>query len=247
MKLFLFLLLACSARAENLSFSNLLAQGGVFEQSGNVAEAFKFYSQAEPLTTNSVDLCGLTKHYCDLMHDAGSPTLEKALAEKALACAFSAVKADPKSATAHLCVAVSYVKNFPYADNKTKVSWSKKIKTECETAITLDPQQDVSFYLLGRWHFDVANMNFLIKGLVKIIYGGLPPASNAAAIENFKHAIALNPNRIIHHVELAKVYAAIGEKKLAVAEWEKCGVLKPIDRDDAAAQKEAEQQLAKLR
>lgn len=32
-------------------------------------------------------------------------------------------------------------------------------------------------------------MNFLVKGLVKIIYGGLPAASNAAAIKNFKQAI----------------------------------------------------------
>ena len=143
-KTFLLLLLAFSAPAENLSFTNLLAQGDIFERRGSVAEAFKFYSQAEPLTTNCADLCVLTKHYCDLMHDAGSPELQKTLAEKSLSCAFQAVKADPKSATAHLCVAVCYVKNFPYADNKTKVSWSKKIKAECEAGIALEPKHDVS-------------------------------------------------------------------------------------------------------
>ena len=238
---------AGTGRSENSSFTNLLAQGDVSEKSGDVPGAFKIYSNAEPLATNCADLCVLTKRYCDLMHDASSPDLQKTLAEKALACALLAVQADPKSATAHLCVAVGYIKNFPYVGNKTRVAWSKNLKTECEAAIALDPRQDVSYYLLGRWHFDVANMNFVLKGLVKIIYGGLPQASNADAIKNFQHAIALKPDRIIHHAELAKVYDATGEKKLACAEFEKCAVLKPVDRDDAEAQRDAARRLAEIR
>ena len=89
-------------------------------------------------------------------------------------------------------------------------------------------------------------MNFLLKGLVKIIYGGLPSASNAEAIKNFKQAIALKPDRIIHHAELGKVYAATGEKKLARAEFEKCAALKPVDRDDDEAQKDAAKRLIEI-
>ena len=149
--------------------------------------------------------------------------------------------------TAHLTLAVCYAKNFPYADNQTKVNWSKAIKTECETALALDPKQDVGYYLLGRWNFDVANMNFLIKGVVKLVYGGLPRASNAEAIKNFKAAIALKPERIIHHLELAKVYAATGERILARTELDRCVALKPVDRDDAEAQTTAGKLLAEAR
>jgi tetratricopeptide (TPR) repeat protein len=233
----LLLLLALQTQAE--SFTNLLSQSVIAENKSDTTGAFKILSEAEPLTTNCADLCALTKRYCDLMHDTDSPELQKTLAEKALTCARRAVQADPKSATAHLCVAVGYVKNFPYADNRTKVEWSKGIKTECETAIALDPKQDVGYYLLGRWNFGVANMNFIYKGLVKIIYGGLPEASDEAAIENFKKAIALNPNRIIHHAELGKVYVATDQNELARAEFKKCANLKPMDRDDADAQREA--------
>ena len=120
-------------------------------------------------------------------------------------------------------------------DTRTAISYSRGIKAEAETTIRLDPKNDVSYYLLGRWHYGVANMNFIYKGLVKLIYGGLPHASNELAKENFLKAIALAPNRIIHHLELAKTYHVTGQNDLALAELKKCAALSPTDRDDTDA------------
>ncbi|HSY17017.1 MAG TPA: hypothetical protein VK815_01725 [Candidatus Acidoferrales bacterium] len=234
-------------RAEELSFTNLIVRGDAAGKRGDVAGALKAYVAADALSTNCADLCLLTKRYCDLMYDASSPDTQQQLAKQALACAFRAVQADPKNATAHLCVAVCYAKNFPWCDNETKVKWSRAMKMECELAIGLDPKQDVSYYLLGRWYFGTANMGFFSRSVVKVIYGGLPQASNEDAIKNFKQAIALAPDRIIHHRELAKVYEATGDTKLERAELETCARLKPVDRDDADAQREAAVRLAELR
>jgi tetratricopeptide (TPR) repeat protein len=243
----LLLLATAAGRAEDLSFTNFVAQGDGAEKRGEVAGALKAYVAADALGTNCADLCLLTKRYCDLMHDASSPVIQKSLAETAMACAQRAVTADPKSATAHLCVAVCYAKTFPWCDNEMKVNRSRAMKSECETALALDPKQDVGYYLLGRWYFGTANMGFFARGVVKVIYGGLPKASNDDAINNFKQAIALAPDRIIHHRELAKVYEAIGETKLEVNELEICARLKPVDRDDVDAQGEAALRLTALR
>jgi tetratricopeptide (TPR) repeat protein len=241
-------LITVKSFATDLCFNNLLQQGEQAGQRGAVDEALKFYSTAEPLaSTNCADLCQLTKGFCDLMHVAISPEVQKKLAGRALSVALRAESANPTNATARLCVAVCYAKNFPYVDTETKIKWSRAIKSECETAIALDPKQDVGYYLLGRWHFGVANMNIFLKGLLKIVYGGLPAASNAEAISNFKKAIDLAPNRIIHHFELARVYETIGKEKLARVELEKCRDLKPVDLDDADAQNAAEKNLAELR
>lgn len=240
-------LLTTAAHATDLTFTNLVAQGELAEQTSNVTVALKFYAAADRITsTNCADLCLLARRYCDLMYLASSPETQKNLAERALACSLRAVKADAKNATAHLCVAVTYAKNFPYTDNATMVNWSKAIKSECETAIALDPKQDIGYYLLGRWHFGVANMNFFLRTLVKVVYGGLPKASNAEAIKYFKQAIELNPNRIIHHFELAKVYEVTGEKILARVELEKCRALKPVDRDDVEAQADVAKRFAAM-
>jgi tetratricopeptide (TPR) repeat protein len=234
--------------AENNSFTNLLAQGEATGQQGDVPGALKIYSNADTLASNnSAELCALTKHYCDLMYDTTAPDLQKILAQTALDCAQRALKADPANAIAHLCVAVGYVKNFPYTNNETKMKWSKAVKVECETAIKLDPKQDVGYYLLGRWNYNTANLSFIYKGLARLIYGALPPASNEEAIKDFQKAIELAPNRIIHHHQLAVVYAATSRKKLAIAELEKCQTLKPVDRDDEQAEKEAVALLSTLK
>lgn len=191
---------------------------------------------AKAQTNLCATLCAQTKQYCDQMH-AAKAAEQKHLATLALDCARRAVQADTNNVTAHLCLAVAYVKNFQLVDARTAVNYSRLLKAETETAIRLDPKNDVAYYLLGRWHYGVANMNFIYKGLVKLIYGGLPHASNEAAADNFKHAIWLAPNRIIHHLELAKTYHVIGDEKLAEAELEKCGTLSPVDQDDTDAKK----------
>lgn len=237
--------LVLTAQADEGAFTNRLTQATVAGQQTNWPGVCQEMSAAEALAgTNGSRLCRVTKGYCDLMHLAALADRQQALAEMALATAQRAVAADPRSATAHLCVAVCYVKNFPYAPNARKVVWSRAIKSECETAIALDPRQDVAYYLLGRWEFGVANINFFIKGLVRLVYGGLPTASNAEAVQDFQKAIALAPGRIIHHFELARVYAATGLPQLAREEWEICARLSPIDADDADAQAEARQHLA---
>jgi Tfp pilus assembly protein PilF len=190
---------------------------------------------ARPETNSVESLCALTKEYCDQMHAANSAAEQKILATKALDTATRAVAADTSSATAHLCLAVAYVKKFQLVDTRTAISYSRGFKAEAETAIRLDPKNDVSYYLMGRWLYGVANMNFIYKGLVKLIYGGLPHASNELAKENFLKAVALAPNRIIHLLELAKTYHIIGDKNLALEELKKCAALPPMDRDDADA------------
>jgi tetratricopeptide (TPR) repeat protein len=226
--------------AEDFSFTNSLAQAALAEKRGDVQNALKIYGAAEKLESgNATNLCVLTRRYCDLMYLSNSKPAQKEELGRARACAAQAVQADPNNATAHACLAVCYAKGCAFDDIKTELADSRSFKIEAEKTIALDPRQDIAYYLLGRWNHGVANVGWLSQAYVKIIYGALPEASDAVAIEDFKKAIALNPNRIIHHAELGKVYAATGQKNLALAEFKKCAGLKPMDREDADAQKEA--------
>jgi tetratricopeptide (TPR) repeat protein len=242
-----FWLVALHCPAVENSFQDLLDRSAAAAQRGDLDRAIELDSAAEKIAaTNSSQLCVLTKHYCDLMYSTESAAAKKSLAQHALACARQAEEVDHKNPAAHLCVAVSLVKNFPNASNQTKVNWSRDIKKECETALELNPSEDIAYYLLARWNYAVANRSFIVKTLVKVAYGGLPSASNMEAVKDLNKAIALAPNRIIHHAELAKVYETLGEHSMARVELEKCRSLKPIDRDDTEAQQEAGRQLLKF-
>ena len=242
------LFFASPARAADFAFSNSMAQAALAEQRGDVPSALKIYGQAESLaSTNAVNLCVLSRRYCDLIYLTKTAAAQKELAERALACALQAANADPQNATAHACVAVCYAQNCAYADLKTELAYSRLFKLEAEKTIALDPQQDIAYYLLGRWHYEVANVGLLSRAYVKVVYGGLPKASNEDAIRQFQKAIALAPNRIIHHAGLATVYEATGERNRQIHELEQCRDLKAFDPADAEAQRAAEKKLAALR
>ena len=81
----------------------------------------------------------------------------------------------------------------------------------------------------------------------KILFGGLPEASNEEAVELFRRAIALEPEIIIHHLELGITYLEMKKKELARAEFETVMRL-PVRREaDRASRAEAERLLRGIR
>lgn len=247
--IFVSFLLLCgwTARAGDSSFTNALDRADLAEKRGDVSNALKLYQNAELAAgRNAPELCVLSKRYCDLTFLTNSTAVQKDWVTRALACAQEAVKEAPQNALAHASLAVCYAKSCTFADVKTELADSRVFKQEAEKAIALDPKQDVAYYLLGRWNYGIAGAGFFARAYVKMIYGGLPRASFQDAVANFKKAIALAPNRILNHEGLAMAYEATGEKKLEIAELEKCCALKPLGPEDVDARRDAENKLASL-
>lgn len=230
-------LLMCRRSMAQSPLTNLLAEGAQHEIQGETEAALKVYLEAGRLTPHNPQvLIDLARVYCESMHSASNQAGMKAFAEKALACGLEALKLAPLSAESHVCVAICYAKQFPYSDNQTKVNYSRLIKAEAEKCVELDPKYDLGYHMLGRWNYEVSSMNFFVKGLVRIAYGGLPKASREAAVEYFKKAIELNPHRVIHHLQLARMYHVTGREKLVAGELQRCAELTPVDKDDRDAQ-----------
>jgi tetratricopeptide (TPR) repeat protein len=133
-----------------------------------------------------------------------------------------------------------------FADLKTQLARSRLFKLEAERAIALDPHQDIAYYLLGRWNLEIASVGFLSRTYVKLVYGELPRASYGDAIADFRKAVALAPNRIIHHGGLAEAYESAGDKALALAELRQCVTMKPAGPEDEEARGDALKRLSRL-
>jgi tetratricopeptide (TPR) repeat protein len=240
------ILFVLTTQAED--FTNSLAEAALAEKHGDLQAALIRYGNAEKLASNNaVNLCRLSRGYCELTYLTNSPAIQKTLLQAALACARQAVKADPRNAAAHASVAVCYAKSCPLYDLKTQLVYARLFKAEAERTIALARRQDIAYYLLGRWNYGIANAGWLSRTYVKVVYGGLPQASNEAAIKNFKEASRLAPDRIINYQGLALAYEATGQKNLEVAALKKCWAMKPVDREDAVAQTEAKQKLLTIR
>lgn len=233
--------------SEPATLAEMLRRADELDARQEVAAALKCLLEAEARFANQADvLFRLAKQQSNQIFDAPSQAEKKRLAALCLATAERAVAADPQHARARLSVGICLAKNFPHVDNQTKVNYSRRLKEETEKAIALEPKLDLAYHMLGRWHFEVAEMNFILKGIAKLVYGGIPAGSLAEARDNFERALALAPGRIIHRHQLAQTLLALGKKTDAIAQLQQCLALKPVDKDDAEAQAEAERQLRSL-
>ena len=230
-----------------LSPADLIAQGDLYDQQLQTQASLTAYLEAEKLSPPNADLYRkIAREFALAMPDAPSATAKLALGQKALAFAQRAVATDPQNATAHLALAICYGRLASLVDNKTKLAYSKLVKSHAEQSIALNPSDDYAYHVLGAWHYEMASLNPILLGLAKLIYGNLPPASYTNASSNFQKAIQLNPQRVSHHVELGRTYAALGQKALAQAELKKGLSLPNTEKDDPESKQRAELSLRKL-
>lgn len=240
-------LFGITTHAVEPGLQELLSQGEAFEQKRGTRPAIKAYLAAEKLSpTNAEVLIRLAKQYSDLIFETPLETEQKQLAVRCLDYARRAVESGPTNARAHLSVAICLAKNFPYLDNQTKVNYSREVKQRTEQAIALDPREDLAYHMLGRWHFEVADMNGFLKLLMRAFYGGLPKGTFELAAANFRKAADFVPGRVIHRVELARTLLKTGNRKAALEQLKSCLAFKPTDKDDADAQTTARKMLGAL-
>ncbi len=232
MKAFAFLfLVVLTCRAEGIE--ELVAAGDALDKKNRNAEAVSFYLKADAQKPNDAEiLWRVSKQYSQLMVDAKSSSERKRLGQLALAAAQKAVAADPANSQAHLSLAIAYGRIALNEPPRRKIEMSKLVRQEAEAAARLDPKNDYAWHVLGRWNYEIANFNPLLKALAQAIYGQLPNASNEKAIEYFSRAIALQPRRVAHHLELARAYLALGDKEKARDEINKGISLPSVEKED---------------
>ena len=194
-------------------FDELLKSGDVHDARFQTEEALKYYLPAEKIAPDNADLLvKISRQYALRMSDLPKDDDKIASGRKALAYAERAVAAAPDKCDPHLCIAICLGKLTPFLGNKESVEASRQIKISADKAVKLDPKNDYAWHILGRWHQALANIGGATRMLAGMIYGGLPAASNETAVECFKKAIALNPKRLVHVVELGRTYAMMGRK-----------------------------------
>lgn len=123
----------------------------------------------------------------------------------------------PGNSEGYKWLAIALGAQAKFSDTKTQVRQSREIKESIEEAIVLNPEDDISYLVLSRWHYKVSGLGTLARTFAKIVYGGIPKASLAEAEDLLLQAIALH-DRISHRYNLAKVYDRMGRNADAKAQ-----------------------------
>jgi tetratricopeptide (TPR) repeat protein len=230
--------------AESQDVSPLIKKADELDAQGRSDDAIDALKQAEKISPNNPTvLIKLSQDYSDKIDDTKDHSQKLNFARLCLEYAKKAVQQAPENADAHVCLSIAYGKMTDFTDNKTKMEYSKIVKSEAEKAVALNPKSDMALLILARWNFDMATLNPILKAFAQTLYGQLPPASKELAVQYFQRAIAAAPEKIIHHAEYAQALESMGKTKEARAEWLKVKQLKPTDAEDRRYVAEADQKL----
>ena len=240
-------LLAGTTSLKAQSAEDLIKTGQVHDHNLDAKQALTHYLAAEKLQPDNADLLVyIARQYRHLMADTSSTSEKLRLGGIALQYGQRAAKLAPKNSDAQLSTAISYGKMLPYQSSKEQVQCSKLIKEGAERAIKLNPRNDLAWHIIGRWHRNVADISGIKKALASLIYESLPEATNEAAIASLEKAVSINPNRLMHYIELGRAHAQAGNKDDARKYLAKGLKMPSVEKDDAEAKVTGQALLASL-
>ena len=236
-----------SVVAAGAGVPELISKADALDKLGKNQEALAICLEAEKLAPNDGEvLRRVAKQYAEIVLEGKDQAAKRASADKAVSYARRAVAASPKNALTHLSLAICYGRAATVADAKTKIAYSKLIKEYADNALALDPNNDLTYFVLGSWSYEMANLNGFLRAMARVVYGALPTATNKDAARFLEKAVALNPRRVSNHAVLGRTYAALGDRERAWQSLNMALSLPDGDKADGTVKQQAREYLAKL-
>jgi len=157
----------------------------------------------------------------------------------ALAYANKAIAASPQNDQANVSMAMILGKSTLTKSGKEKLKNARLIKKHLDIALKTNPNNYLAWHILGRWNFEISNVNAVERAGAKIFYGGVPSGTIKNAIMYFEKSKSLQPLFILNYISLANAYHKDGQVAKAIALLKAVQQFKTNTEDDAQHKAEA--------
>ena len=159
--------------------------------------------------------------------------------EAAVIYARNALKLHPHSDEANVAMGIAIGRTTLVKSGKEKIAAAKEIKLYAENALKVNPSNFKAWHILGKWNYEVSNLNLMERTATKVFYGGLPGASLKNSIYAYEKARELNSRFLLNYLELAKAYKRHGDLEKAKSLLRTLLPLPSQTEDDPRIKKEA--------
>jgi tetratricopeptide (TPR) repeat protein len=151
-----------------------------------------------------------------------------------------AVEVNPGDAEGHFHLARSLGKNALTQGPRARIKYATDVRAHALECLKINPKHAGCLHVMGMWNAEVMRLNGFTRMLAKNLLGGqvFGSANWNEAKRYMEEAVAAEPDRIVHHLDLAGVYRDMGEKDKALAEYQ--AVMKMPNRDYNDRQYKAE-------
>jgi tetratricopeptide (TPR) repeat protein len=160
-----------------------------------------------------------------------------------------AVEANPSDAEGHFHLARALGKKALTLGVRDRVKYAGDVRAQALEALKLDPKHPGAQHVMGMWNYNVMRLSGMSRFMAKNFLGGkvFDSASWDDAQRYMEESVANDPNRLFHHLDLARVYAARGDKERARAQYEATIRGAATDFNDRHYQRQASEEINDVR
>ncbi|HEX2601910.1 MAG TPA: hypothetical protein VHL32_07315 [Gemmatimonadaceae bacterium] len=153
-----------------------------------------------------------------------------------------AVEVNPGDPEGHFNLARALGKNALTQSPRARIKYAKDVRDHALECLKISPNHAGCLHVMGMWNAEVMRLNGFTRMIAKNFLGGkiFDSASWAEAKRYMEASVASEPDRIVHHVDLAGVYRDMGDKAKARAEWQAALKLPNADYNDRHFKAEAD-------
>ena len=160
-----------------------------------------------------------------------------------------AVEANPDDAEAHFHLARAVGRVALSKGPKDRVKYGKIVRDEALETLRLDPDHPGGLHVMGMWHAEVRRLPGIARFFAKSFLGGqiLGSAKWEEAVRLLSRAVEVDPQRLAHHLDLARIYRDIDQPDQARVHYQHVIDGAATDYNDEHYKAEARDELTKLK
>ena len=240
-------MVAASVQAQDAAAVIQLAERD--RASFNAASALGRYETALTSAPTSYDfLWRASRESADLGEAATTAAKRTEYYGKAEGYARRAVTANPNGADGHFMLAVALGRTALTLGSRERVRYASEIHSEALAAVKVDATHAGALHVLGVWNAEIMRLNSFARFAAKNFLGGkvFEQASWSNAIRYMEAAVAADPERITHRLDLAAIFVDSGDKTKARANCDAVARMPSTELNDGRYKQACVRLLARL-
>jgi tetratricopeptide (TPR) repeat protein len=157
-----------------------------------------------------------------------------ALYARAREFAARSVRADSSHAEGYFQLARAIGRVALAMGPRDRVKLAGEVRSTVLAALARDSLHPGALHVLGVWNAEIMRLNTFQRVMAKTFLGGkvLSEANWADATAKLERSVSVEPNRIVHHLDLGLVYKDTKRKDLARAQFEWIAAAPVVDYND---------------
>jgi tetratricopeptide (TPR) repeat protein len=188
----------------------------------NVAGALTHYEAAVAADSNDYAALWKAAHEAVDVGEFSPKEQRTALYKRAELLARRAVQVRPDDAEGHYVLSRALGRTAQTLGAREKVKYATAVRQAALEALRLNPKHDGAMHVMGVWNAEIMRLSGFSRMMAKNLLGGkvFEEASWDNAQRFMEQSVAERPDRLTHHLDLARVYRDRDMRDKARASYE---------------------------